>query len=162
MKDICQDRAKASVIEDQLQALASTILEPIEELKPMHKKLLAFIKEEFQTLLKKQDFQSLVKNEDFQNFVKISATSESIETLNVNQSVILSELKKFTNNENDSTGWIAKIVENLKKVKLLSFLINDLKSLEYWFIFFSTRWHFVSDCEIRSHIIPQTISKNVA
>ena len=93
MKEICKNQAKASVIEDQLQALAATILEPVEELKPMHVEL--------------------------RSLVKKNASCESIETLNLNQSVILSELKKFTNNDNENTGWIAKIVENLKKVKPL-------------------------------------------
>ena len=97
LTELCQDQAKASVVEDQLQALATTILEPVEELKPIQDRLLATVEEEIRSLF------------------KTSVTSESIETLNMNQNVILKELRKI--NDNDSTGWIAKIVENLKKVK---------------------------------------------
>ena len=97
LTELCLDQAKASVVEDQLQALATTILEPVEELKPIQDRLLASVEEEIRSLF------------------KTSVTSESIETLNMNQNVILTELRKI--NDNDSTDWIAKIVENLKKVE---------------------------------------------
>ena len=98
LKELCQDQAKATVIEDQLQALATTILEPVEEFKPILDRVLANIEEEIRGLS------------------KINASSESIDTLNLNQNLILNQLRKI--NDNDSTGWIAKIVENLKKVCL--------------------------------------------
>ena len=81
--------------------MITTILEPVEELKPIQDRLLSTFEEELRGLF------------------KTSANSESIETLNMNQNVILTEIRKL--NENDPTGWIAQIVENLKKVSTKDF-----------------------------------------
>ncbi len=97
IKDLCSDQAKASVVEDQLQALASTILEPLEEIRPIHDQLLTSIEAELR------------------NLTKNHPTEASIETLNVNQSLILKELRKPKDN-NQQQG-VLDIVDQLKKVQ---------------------------------------------
>ena len=121
VKEISEDQAKASVVEDQLQALATTILEPIgthfkeienrienniyfsEELKPIQDQLLSTIEEEIRSLS------------------QTSTNHDAFDTLNMNQSLILKQLKKSSSpNSDDSvlTSWIENLVEELKKVQV--------------------------------------------
>ena len=129
LNNLAQDQAKAAVVEDQLQALATTILEPLEELKPIQNQVVSLISEEIRSLS------------------KIYVTNDTMETLNMNQSLILKELRTKppaspkNNDITDPNGWIANIVENLKKVQMaqseiiqktstfqeLTNLINEIK-----------------------------------
>merc|ERR1711983_283442 len=107
--------AKASVVEDQLQALATTILEPIEELKPIQDQLLSTIEEEIRSLS------------------QTSTNHDAFDTLNMNQSLILKQLKKSSSpNSDDSvlTSWIENLVEELKKVQVFIFENSKIKNSE--------------------------------
>ena len=100
-----RNQAKASVVEDQLQALATTILEPIEELKPIQDQLLSTIEEEIRSLS------------------QTTTNHDAFDALNMNQSLILKQLKKSSSSNSDDsvlTTWIENLVEELKKVQVIS------------------------------------------
>ena len=80
------------------QALATTILEPVEELKPIQDQLLSTIEEEIRALTN-------------------SNSNDAFDALNMNQSLILKELKKSKKVETDPDNWIESLVESLKKVQ---------------------------------------------
>ena len=105
VKEVSEDQAKASVVEDQLQALATTILEPIEELKPIQDQLLSTIEEEIRSLS------------------QTTTNHDAFDALNMNQSLILKQLKKSSSSNSDDsvlTTWIENLVEELKKVQVIS------------------------------------------
>ena len=104
VKEVSEDQAKASVVEDQLQALATTILEPIEELKPIQDQLLSTIEEEIRSLS------------------QTTTNHDAFDALNMNQSLILKQLKKSSSSNTDDsvlTTWIENLVEELKKVQVI-------------------------------------------
>ena len=78
-----------------LQALVTTLVEPLEGVKPMQDQLLASIEEEIRALTNMN-------------------TNDAFDALNMNQSLILKELKKSSNPEDH---WIETLVEALKKVQ---------------------------------------------
>ena len=105
VKEVSEDQAKASVVEDQLQALATTILEPIEELKPIQDQLLSTIEEEIRSLS------------------QTTTNHDAFDALNMNQSLILKQLKKSSSSNSDDsvlTTWIENLVKELKKVQVIS------------------------------------------
>ena len=95
IKEISKDGAKAQVVEDQLQAMVATLVEPLECVKPMQDQILTSIEEEIRALTNMN-------------------SNDAMDALNMNQSLILKELKKSSNPEDH---WIETLIEALKKVQ---------------------------------------------